>query len=458
MHLLKAAIFSATVLATSTVLADRKELVDSFVQPLIDEKLMAGCVVGIIEDGKTEIHVYGTTDLATGAKPDGDTIFEIGSVTKAVTGTLLADLALRNGIDLNAPLKSFLPPEVKLKEMEGQPILLVDVAAQRSGLPRMPSNFRPKDPTNPYADYTAENLFAFLGGYTLTRAPGQFEYSNLGLGLLGHIVAEKAGKSYEALLVERICQPLEMSDTTVKLRDDQLKRLAKPYDAGLSPSHNWDLDVLVGAGGIRSSMNDMLKFAQAALSEDDRPVVKAIHKAWEPVPAKGDATKPSGQKIGLAWLIAGDGQTRWHNGQTGGYSSALFINPIGKKAVVVLSNTATDKTTIVAEKVLQSLFGMKVAPVEVSKAIDLPAETLQRYAGQYQLAPGAILTISVEDGKLMAQLTGQPKFPVFAKSETEFFFRVVDAQLTFEVNEKGEATQLTLHQNGRNMPAAKVTR
>jgi CubicO group peptidase (beta-lactamase class C family) len=429
--------------------------VDSFVRPLIDEKVMAGCVVGIVEDGKTEVYGYGSTNLDGGVEPDGDTIFEIGSVTKAITGTLLADMVNRGEIKLDAPLQQFMPEDLKLQEVEGHPIRIVDVAAQRSGLPRMPTNFAPKDPSNPYADYTSENMYAFLKTYKLERPPGEYEYSNLGVGLLGQILAKRGGKSYEALLIERICDPLEMNDTRVRLNADQQKRLAKPYDAALSPEHNWDLDVLVGAGGIRSSANDMLKFLSASLASDERPAVKAIHKAWEPVPTE-ESIKPNGPKMGLAWMIAGDGQTRWHNGQTGGYSAVIFANAKGKKAVVVLSNTSTDKTTAAGEKIIQAIFGMKPAPIDLGKSVAVAEETLQRYVGEYQLAPGAIFSITVEKGQLMAQLTGQPTLPVFAKSEKEFFYKAVDAQLTFEVNEKGEVSKLTLHQNGRDMPAAKV--
>lgn len=450
-----APIVSLLLASTAFVHADRQELVDSFVKPLVDQKIIAGCVVGIIEGEKAEVYGYGTTDLTGGTKPNGDTIFEIGSMTKAFTGTLLADMVNKGQIHLDAPLKSFLPKDVNLKEVEGHAIKLIDVAAQRSGLPRMPTNFAPKDESNPYADYTEKDLYVFLNDYQLTRPPGTYEYSNLGVGLLGQILAHKAGKSYETLLTDRICTPMEMKDTTIALRDDQKARLARPYNAALAPERNWDFDALVGAGGIRSSVNDLLKFARAGLSKDDRPVVKAIHTAWQPVPVDA-ATQPTGPKMGLCWMIAGDGQTRWHNGMTGGYSSVLFIHSGGKKAVVVLCNTATDRTTALGEKLVQALFGMKVSPATMPKEVQVPAEVLKRYVGEYQLAPGAVFTVTLEEGKLMAQLTGQPKIQVFATSEKEFFYKVVDAQLSFEVNEKGETTKLTLHQNGMNLPAPKT--
>ncbi len=441
-----------TIFCISSAFADYKQVVTEQIQPLLVGKAIAGCVVGVIDNGKTEVYAFGSKQLDKDQAPDGDTIYEIGSMSKAFTGTLLADMANRGIVKLDDPVQSLLPADVKLKEFEGHTIRLVDLASQSSGLPRMPDNFAPRDAANPYADYTAENLYAFLRGYQLARAPGTYEYSNLGMGLLGHLLAQKAGKSYEDLLVERICTPLKMNDTRVKLNDDQKSRLAKPYNGDRLPEHNWDLDVFVAAGGIRSSVNDMLKLLTVATSGEKGAVTDALHKAWEQQIGPPENT----QRVALAWHIAGDGVTLWHNGMTGGYSSVMFIHSPTKKAVVLLCNTATQTTTAAGEKIIQAMLGMKPAPVELTNVVEVKPEVLKRYAGAYDLAPGARFTITVEDGKLMVQLTGQPKFQVFAKSETEFFYRVVDAQLTFETNEQGEVERLILHQNGMNMPALRA--
>ena len=196
---------------------------------------------------RQEVHGYGEIHRGKGDKPDGDTIYEIGSITKAFTGTLLGDMVNRGEVKLDAPLQDFMPAGVKLHLAKDQPIRLVDLASQTSGLPRMPDNFAPKDPTNPYADYTAKQMFEFLGKYQLRRPPGEYEYSNLGMGLLGCMLAKKAGKPYEQLVVERICDPLKMNDTRITLSDDQRKRLAPPYNAELGDEKNWDFDALAGA-------------------------------------------------------------------------------------------------------------------------------------------------------------------------------------------------------------------
>lgn len=434
--------------------ADHREAIEKLVQPLVDERYIVGCVVGVIEDGKPAVYSFGRVRKDKDEKPTADTIYEIGSMTKAFTGVLLADAENRGTLKIEDKLQDHLPKDVTLQEVDGKPIRLVDLASQSSGLPRMPGNFAPKDAANPYVDYTPAKLYAFLSGYKPTRPPGTYEYSNLGLGLLGQLLAERAGKSYEALLVERICDPLKMSDTRLKLSADQLQRFAPPHTAELKPDHPWEFDALAGAGAIRSSVNDMLKFLAASISGEKCEINDAIQKSW--VQRLGPPEQADQPRVALAWHIAGDGQTRWHNGQTGGYASTMFVYAPKKTAVVVLCNTASSHINPLGEKIIQTVLGMKVPPLDLVREIQVKPEALARYAGKYQLAPGVVLTVTVDDGHLVAQLTGQDAFKLSAKSDTEFFYRVVDAQITFDADGDGPAKSLTLHQNGRDIPAKRV--
>jgi serine-type D-Ala-D-Ala carboxypeptidase/endopeptidase len=441
----------ATLLIASSAAAADFNKIDKLVQPLLDSDAIVGCVVGIIDGDKKEVRGYGSIHHGKSDKPNGDTIYEIGSVTKAFTGTLLADMAARGEVNLDAPLQDFLPEGVKLHLYKDKPIRLVDVASQTSGLPRMPDNFAPKDPHNPYADYSPERMFEFVGRHKLRRAPGEYEYSNLGVGLLGHVLATKVGKSYEELLVDRIVGPLKMDDTRITLSDEQRKRLAPGYNAALEPEKNWDLNALVGAGGIRSTANDLMKLVEASITDDKTPVVEAIHEAWKPRYGK------KGQVgVGLCWHIARDGVTRWHNGQTGGYSAAVFIYKPKKIGVVVVCNTAKDKTTELAEKTIQSALGMSPKPIATRKEIKLTPEVLKQYEGTYALSLLFAITITAEDGKLMAQATGQDKAQIFPESATKFFYKIVDAQIDFEKGKDGKVEKLILHQNGQDMPGMKL--
>src|SRR5207244_1074108 len=138
--------------------------------------------------------------------------------SKAFTAVLLADMVTRGEVKLDDPVSKYLPETVKVPAYQDRVITLLDLTTQTSGLPRLPSNLKPADPGNPYADYDVDRLYAFLNGYTLTRAPGaKYEYSNLGVGLLGHALARRAGKSYEELVTERILKPLKMTRTSITL-------------------------------------------------------------------------------------------------------------------------------------------------------------------------------------------------------------------------------------------------
>ncbi len=432
--------------------ADHADQIERLVKPLVDGGAIVGGVIGVIDGDQREVHGYGEVARGDGRTPDGATIYEIGSATKAITGTLLADMVDRGLVKLDQPIAELLPAGVVPPAFApDQPITLEHLAAHTSGLPRLPDNMAPKDPTNPYADYTADLMCAFLNKHKLRRAPGTYEYSNYGAGLLGALLARRADQSYEELVIERIATPLKMDDTRIKLSPEQTARLAPPHDGALTPNANWDLDALAGAGALRSTADDMLKLLAAAIDEGDSQVSRALRLAGE-----HRHGKPGEIGVGLGWHLARDGLTRWHNGQTGGYSSFVGYIPERRLAVVVLCNTATDLTTELGEKVLQSVAGMKVDPPGIRQPVAVDPAVLQRYVGKYELAPFFAITVTLEDGQLMAQATGQDKYPVFAESDTKFFYKIVDAQLTFEVDADGKAAKLILHQNGADVPGTRA--
>lgn len=170
----------------------------------------AAVIVGIVDDGN--VKVYQSGDLGEGRpKLDETTIFQIGSVTKTFTTTLLASMVIDGQVRLEDPLQAYLPPGVRAPEFHGRPITLLDLAEQNSGLPRLPENLGDDNPSDPYANYTPGMLATFLSHYVLTRVPGEtYEYSNLGVGLLGDALARRAHESYGALSTRRILQPLNM--------------------------------------------------------------------------------------------------------------------------------------------------------------------------------------------------------------------------------------------------------
>ena len=217
--------------------------------------------VGLVSPKGTQIIGYGRISDKDATRPGPDTVFEIGSISKVFTGLLLARLVEQKVVSLNEPVQKLLGDSMQVPKYGEREITLVDLATHTSGLPRMPNNFTPKDPKNPYADYTVEQMNEFLGRHKLVREPGQQSaYSNLGMGLLGHALALKAGKSYEALLRDEICKPLDMNDTVITLDASRQARFAQGHDADGNVESHWDIPTLAGAGAIRSTAADMLKF------------------------------------------------------------------------------------------------------------------------------------------------------------------------------------------------------
>jgi serine-type D-Ala-D-Ala carboxypeptidase/endopeptidase len=294
----------------------------------LSEGTGAGVAIGVVEHGVRRVFTFGA------AKPDS--IFEIGSISKTFTALLLARMVAEGKVKFDDPVRELLPPGTVAKP-EGAEITLLDLATQHSGLPRMPDNFHPADPSNPYADYHAAELYHFLASHGVGRPPApEFLYSNLGFGLLGQALANRAGISYAALLEREIAGPLALKDTVVSLSPDHQARFLPGHDAEHRPAHAWDLDALAGAGAIRSTAGDMLTYLEAQLHPEKFPPLSAAIAQTHDL----RADSMPGMRIGLAWLYVSKQGFYWHNGGTGGFSSYAFFDPKNDCAGIVLVNTA----------------------------------------------------------------------------------------------------------------------
>ena len=414
-----------------------------------------GVVVGVIGPEGRRLIAYGHPEKGDSHPVDGDTIFEIGSETKVFTALLLADMVQRGEVTLDDPVAKYLPQGVKMPERNGRPITLVDLATHTSGLPRLPANLAPKDPGNPYADYSVEQLHQFLSSYQLTRDIGsQYEYSNLGGGLLGYVLALRAGTGYEALVESRICKPLGMNNTRITLTPEMKARLAAGHNAALDTVENWDLPTLAGAGALRSSANDMLNFIAANLGYTKSPLSPAMAAMLK-------VRKPTGRpglEIALGWHIftSNGKEIIWHNGGTGGYRSFMGFDPRARVGVVLFSNAGTEAGVDDIGRHLLDASVPLMAPPKQHKQVAVDAKLFDGYVGKYELAPTFAITITRDGDHLFAQATDQPKFEIFPEGDRDYFLKVVDAQVTFVVNDKGKATELILHQNGRDQHGKRV--
>jgi CubicO group peptidase (beta-lactamase class C family) len=417
------------------------------VEKAAQERIAAGTyqtlVFGVVDGDKSEVVAFGTLD--DGKAPDGDTVYEIGSITKTFTATLLARAVLSERVTLDTPVAQLLP-DFKIPSRGGKQITLRDLGTQHSGLPRMPSNFLPMDPANPFADYDSAKMKAFLEGYELPRDPGAaYEYSNLGFGLLGYALAHLEHATYGALTDKEILKPLGMTMSGTAFTDAMRAHRAPGHDASGKAANNWDLDALAGTGALRSTANDMLRYLKANMGIDQSSLAAAIKLAQRP---RRDMSKT--MQIGLAWITTDKGIV-WHNGMTGGYVSFFGFTADGQRGVVILANTATT-----ADDLGFATLDANAPLTPAYKAIVLPSASLDDYVGTYKLADKFLLKVFRMNDELFAQATGQGAFPIFPSAPNEFFAKIAGISISFARDAKGVVNGLVLHQNG-NRTASKLS-
>jgi CubicO group peptidase (beta-lactamase class C family) len=346
--------------AGSPDLEAKKKEIDRLVAPLLEAGLIPGFVIGVVDRNGSDVFGYGRERDAQETTPGGETIFEIGSVTKVFTALLLAEMADRDEVKLDDPAETFLPAGTKMPEHGGKKIRLSHLATHTSGLPTLPPSFRPKDPANPYADLGAPELHAFLSSYALERDPGQeYAYSNLGMGLLGDLLALRSRKAFGALLNERLLEPLGMRSTGIALDASMKYRMAEGHDETGRAAAPWDFAALAGAGGLRSCADDLIAFLRANMGLARTPLTAAI--------AVSHAARKSieGGKIALGWHILDDGATYWHNGQTGGHHSFIAFRKKRALGVVVLANAAVEEVDAIGFTVMKILAGEPYRAIDV---------------------------------------------------------------------------------------------
>jgi serine-type D-Ala-D-Ala carboxypeptidase/endopeptidase len=411
-----------------------------------------GIVVGISSPQGRRIVSYGTLSVQDRRKVNGTTVFEIASLTKVFTALVLADMAARKQVTLDAPVGSCLPAGVRVPEHGGRQISFVDLATHSSGLPLRPSNLASQTALNKYAGYTVEQLYQGLADFKLPRAPGSaFEYSNWGFGLLGNALAHCAGRSYAALLAERVTGPLSMRDTMFVPSGALRSRLAAPYDGKLQPVSNETTGALDAAGGLYSSVDDLLNFIEVFLGHGPQPLVAAGATMLEPRrPGDGPDTR-----MGLGWRVttSRDITTIWSSGRADGYRSFMALDPRQRVAVVALTNAATN---VGVDDIGWHVLDPSVALIQQHPRIAVPADVLERYVGRYKFDDGVVMTVVREADHLVVQMTGQGPSAIFASGPREFFPEDIEAHFVFAESGTASAQSLVLNQDGQSYKAQRI--
>lgn len=404
-----------------------------------------GVIVGIVEPDGKRVIAYGSYADGDPRKLDGDTIFQLGSLTKVFTGLLLADMTVRGEVRLEDSANKYLPQDAQLAE-RGRPITLLDMARHRSGLPSMPTNLSVRGKPDPYEAFNEEDLWTFVRTWRPTRSPGEAgEYSNLAYALLGRLLARRVGADYETVLSARILAPLGMTSTSIVVEPDQQTRVAPGHDRYLRPVHTWEMTAMPASGSLRSSMNDLLKLMAAYLGKESTPLDKAISLQLR----DGENAEQDIQALG--WTVRPDGVTLKDGGKSGYRTGAAFNRRTGQ-AVVVLANARTDDLPILLALHLltgRALEPAPEAPPQRSIAALRP-DQLDRYEGKYRLQSGEVIEIARGEDHLVVLSPGNGGLTVFPSSETEFFLNTGNDEFVFKLSDSNSVEGVTQYGDGRS--------
>jgi D-alanyl-D-alanine-carboxypeptidase/D-alanyl-D-alanine-endopeptidase len=427
--------------------AEIHQLLTARVQALAGQQDGIGIVVGIVGPQGRRIISYGHIDQNDSRLVDGDTQFEIGSITKVFTALLLADMVRTHEIALDDPVAKYVPPDDKIPQPNGRPITLVDLATHTSGLPFMPAESpTPNGFDNPNHD-TAQ-FYRFLAQYNPTRGTG-WDYSNLGYWLLSECLASRGGMEYESLLRTRVLVPLKLTSTTFTPSPKTKADLAVGHNAVLQPSQPFASAPAYGsmaaAGGLVSSVNDLLTFLSATMGYEDSPLTPAMAVMLNTRRPIGEP----GEEQALGWRISGHGDDAliFHDGATWGFASDMAWDPRIRVGIVVLSNQLEDVSDI-ARHLLRPEFPLaKPVPMIRRTEIEVAPALLDSYVGQYQVAgegtfdvarTGEFLTIRFPDD------WGLPQLRLHPDAIADFFSTELLLRVRFQTSTDGRVTGLLL--------------
>ena len=326
--------------------------IDTLARLYIQKANTVGLVIGIINHGDIMSYGYGETVKGKGKIPNNDNFFEIGSVTKTFTATLLAWYANAGMIKLTDHIVKYLPDSVAANPAL-QSITLLNLCNHTSGLANLPDNLvnHASEALNPYKDYNKDLLFDYLKTCQLNSKPGEkYTYSNLAVGLLGTILEKVTGKTFEQMVTEVICKPLDMFSTAQYLNPLLSPRFAAVYNLDGVQTPAWDFDVLAPAGALRSTMNDMLIYANANMQTASTGALSKALQSTHQVTFNKDV------KIGMAWhiIVVNGVNYYYHNGITSGSNSFMAFNPEKNIAVIVLANSV-ESTDALGTEILKRI-------------------------------------------------------------------------------------------------------
>jgi len=418
---------------------DAPKRMDEIVQSDVNAKQFMGSVL-VARDASILLDKgYGYADLEWRVPDAPDAKFRLGSITKQFTAASILLLEERGKLKTDDPVKKYMPDAPPAWDK----ITIYNLLTHTSGIPNFTSF--PDYHASEATPTTPEKLVARFRDKTLDFPPGtKWSYSNSGYVLLGYLIEKISGKSYRDFVEENIFKPLGMNDSGYDSDSAIIPRHAYGYSPGSDGPVNAgyiDMTIPFSAGALYSTTHDLLKWEQGLFGG----------KVLSPA-SLNKMTTPFKEDYACGLMVRTvNGRTEIeHGGGIEGFNTDLAYYPGDKLTVVVLANLNGGAPEEIAAKLAAVAHGEKVVLPSERKEIAVSPDVLGRYLGTYQLTPDFSIVITLEGSQMMAQATNQPKFPIFPESETKFFLKVVDAQIEFLKNDKGDVTSLVLHQGGRD--------
>ena len=435
----------AVLLVGVCLAQDNSARMEQVVQSYVANKQFMGSVL-VAQDGKVVFSKgYGFANVEWDVPNSPASKFRLGSITKQFTAACILLLEERGKLKIDDPVKKYMPDAPAAWDK----VTIFNLLTHTSGIPSF-TGFPDYASTEAIAT-TPEKLVARFRDKPLEFQPGEkWNYSNSGYVLLGYLIEKISGQSYSQFVQENIFNPVGMKDSGYDSNSTIIAHRASGYassDKGLVNAGYIDMSIPLSAGALYSTTEDLLRWEQGLLGGK---LLSAVSLQKMTTPFKNDYA------FGLGVRDVNGHKLIEHGGGIEGFNTDLAYYPDDKLTVVVLANQNTGATGDIATKLAALAHGEKVVLAEERKEIAVAPTILRAYVGTYDLAPGFDIVMTLEGNQLMTQATGQPKFPVFAESETKFFLKVVDAELEFVKNDKGEVTHLILHQGGRDVKGPKT--
>ncbi|MEL1265097.1 serine hydrolase [Pseudoxanthomonas putridarboris] len=423
------------------------QLRDTVAQRLHGDRTGACLAVAVVEKDHVA-RTFQCADDKDAARIGPDAAFEIGSVSKTMTAALLADLIRQGKGSLDDPLAAWLPEGTRVPDYQGQPILLRHVVTHTSGLPALPSKLGAPSMDDPYAKLDEAALLASLDDVTLKAAPGTtFEYSNFASMVLSYAVARRAGTDLETLLRQRLFEPLGMRGAHVNAAPAGI-RSATGHTPNARPASAWHFATdLAGVGGVRATLDDMVRYVQGELGATATAITPALRLTQQKV-----SDKPA---MAMNWMLlpVGDRTVHLHEGGTGGFSSFVSFDIEKQRGVVILSDTTWNSIGSLGSLGLHLVDAS--FPLGKPRTVAVPDPTmLDALAGEYELAGGMRMTLRRQGDALEIQAAGQGAYAMGYDSAGDFYPLELDAVLRPQRTADGYA--FTWMQMGGATPAKRV--